>query len=244
MHQVTLLNSNTANGSAREARLLEGMLSGLPLFRGMAPGELRQVATQARLRSARRGESLCRRGEPMPGIFVVGYGFLKLALRGADGERVVRFLRAGEWFGDASAILAQPCPIDAVALEESMLAIVPAAELTRLLHADSAFARNLANALAARFLGLLTEFEASAQHSGVQRLAGYLESLTQPEGDPARWLARLPATKTTIAARLGVKKETLSRMLRGLAEQGLIAVSGREVEILDRGALARLTTSA
>lgn len=244
MQQVTLLEPHPPNSGARELRVLEGMLTGLPLMRGLELGQLRRVAAQSRLHSARRGESLCKRGEPMPGIFVVGYGFLKLALRGADGERVVRFLRAGEWFGDACTILARPCPIDAVALEESMLAIVPAAELTRLLHADSAFARNLASALAARFLGLLAEFEASAQHSGLQRLACYLDSLAEPEESSGGWLARLPATKTAVAARLGVKKETLSRMFRDLTDRGLIAVSGREVGILDRPALARLATSA
>ena len=50
---------------------------------------------------------------------------------------------------------------------------------------------------------------------------------------------RLPATKTTVAARLGVKKETLSRMLRQLAAGGVVQVAGREIAILDRAALAR-----
>jgi Mn-dependent DtxR family transcriptional regulator len=37
-----------------------------------------------------------------------------------------------------------------------------------------------------------------------------------------------------------VKKETLSRMLRDLAERGLIEVCGLEVAIRDRGGLDRL----
>jgi CRP/FNR family transcriptional regulator len=241
MHQVTLLNTpHPANDGAREARLLEGMLSSLALFRGLAPNQLQRVAARSRLRSARRGERVCGRGDPMPGVFSVGYGMLKLALPHADGERVVRFLRPGECFGEASALLGRPCLIDAIALEESMLAVVPAQELARLLEVDQGFARNLAGALAARTLGLLVELEASAQQSGLQRLASYLNSLAQADGRPGRWLARLPATKTAVAARLGVKKETLSRMFRQLAGRGLIEVSGREVAILDRQALTRL----
>jgi len=89
-------------------------------------------------------------------------------------------------------------------------------------------------------LELLSELEASLQQGGLQRLACYLHSLARPNGQPGPWIARLPVTKTTVAARLGVKKETLSRMLRELAVRGLIAVSGPEVAILDRVGLARL----
>lgn len=211
----------------------------------MAARQVQQVAAQSRLQSARRGELLCRHGEAMPGLFVVAYGMLKIALRrNGSEENVVRFVRAGESFGEASSLLDRPCPVDAVALEESMLAVVPAAALARLLHSEPIFARNMTGSLAERLLGLLQEFEASVQHSGVQRLACYLDSLAEPGALANRSIARLPATKTTVAARLGVKKETLSRMLRDLAARGLIKVTGREVAILDRDALARIAGNA
>ena len=53
-------------------------------------------------------------------------------------------------------------------------------------------------------------------------------------------MARLPVSKTLLAARLDMKKETLSRLLRRLAADGLIKVSGREIAILDRERLERL----
>ncbi len=211
----------------------------------MAARQVQQVAAQSRVLSARRGEVLCRRGDAMPGLFVVAYGMLKLSLRRDDSEeKVVRFLHAGDSFGEASALLERPCPVDAVALEESMLGVVPAAAVARLLRVEQTFARNMSGVLAERFLGMLQELEASVQQSGLQRVARYLDSLAEPGAHADRWIARLPATKTTIAARLGVKKETLSRMLRELATRGLIAVSGLEVAILDRAGLARLAGAA
>jgi CRP-like cAMP-binding protein len=50
----------------------------------------------------------------------------------------------------------------------------------------------------------------------------------------------LPTTKTVVAARLGVKKETLSRLLRVLAQRGLISVAQRNISILDRARLSAL----
>jgi len=42
------------------------------------------------------------------------------------------------------------------------------------------------------------------------------------------------------AARLGITKETMSRLLRELKQQGLIAMSGASITILDRARLAGL----
>jgi CRP-like cAMP-binding protein len=240
--QVTGERACTA---ARESQLVEGVLTHLPLFSGIALPQVQQVAAKSRVVHGRRGEVICARGELLPGVVAVAYGMLKLALRRADGEeKVVRFLGAGECFGEASVLLSQPSRVEAVALEESQLVVAPAPMLRRLVELDRRFAHNLVDTLAGRSLDLLAELEASVQQCGVQRLACLLESLAEPGRQAGRWVVRLPATKTAVAARLGVKKETLSRMLRGLAERGLIEVTGREVAILDRPGLARLATNA
>jgi CRP-like cAMP-binding protein len=51
-------------------------------------------------------------------------------------------------------------------------------------------------------------------------------------------VAQLPAAKTVVAARLGVAKETLSRLLHQFAEEGLITVQRRSIRLLDRERLA------
>lgn len=74
-------------------------------------------------------------------------------------------------------------------------------------------------------------------------LATYLESLVAPEDGHSRATIRLIATKTVIASMLGVTKETLSRLLHALAEQGLISVAKREITLLDRTRLDALAHS-
>jgi CRP-like cAMP-binding protein len=230
---------------ARDRRVLERVIAGLPVFRPLSRADLGVLASQARLREARRGAVIVQRAERMPGLVALAYGTAKLALRRAGGqEKVVRLIGPGESFGLAAALLDRPCPIDLVALTDCLLATIPPVPLLRLLENNGGFARCVARLLAERTLELLGELEASAQHSGLQRLACYLDSLAAPAGPPGAWIVRLPATKTTVAARLGVKKETLSRMLRQLTTRGLIAVAGREVAILDRAGLARLTGAA
>lgn len=242
MQQVLLMSAHPGNnGGGRDPQLLEGLLSKLPLFRQVAPRQVFQVAAQSRMQRVRRGAALFHKGERLPGVIAMAYGSAKVALRRTGGdEKVVRLLGPNESFGEASVLLDRPCPVDVVALADSMLAVIPPPPLLRLFEHDIGFARNLARMLGARFLNLLGEFEASVQQNGVQRLAHYLDSLAQPNGAPDSWIVRLPANKTTVAARLGVTKETMSRLLRELTNRELITVSRREILIRDRAGLAQV----
>jgi len=223
-----------------DIRTIERLLAGLPLFEHVAAAQVRAVAAQSRLLNARRGETLCVRGERMPGVVAMVSGSAKLALRNPHGEeKVVRFVGQNETFGESSALLGRPSPVDMVALVDSVAAIVPAAPLLHLLELDARFARNAVRLMADRFLGLLGELEASTQRSALQRLAAYLDSLAAPAQAEDRSIVRLPVSKTALAARLGVTKETLSRLLRELTEQGLITVLKREIEIRSRSSLAQ-----
>jgi CRP-like cAMP-binding protein len=116
--------------------------------------------------------------------------------------------------------------------------VVPAAAIFALIERDPRCARQMLLALAERNIELIGELESSSMQKGAQRLALYLDGLAQPREGDGGWIARLPVTKTVVASRLGMKKETLSRLLRTFVELGLIEVMQREIGILDRVRLA------
>ena len=220
----------------RDPRLIEGVLANLPLFWGVAPPHVQLVARQSWLLPAPRGETLVRAGARVPGVFAVAYGSVKIALRnGGAEERLLRVAAARQVFGEASALLGQPAPFEAVTLAESKLVVVPSAPLVDLMEREPRFARALVMSLARRKLELCAEVASAALHTGMQRLAGYLVEL---DGSGDR--VQLQSSKTLLAARLGMKKETLSRLLARLAREGVIEVSGREIALLDRERLRAL----
>jgi CRP-like cAMP-binding protein len=118
-----------------------------------------------------------------------------------------------------------------------MLVVFPSQAVNALLEHDLNFARGLLASLSERLHNLVSEVEASTLLSARQRVASYLESLG---AESAGGRARLPATKTVIAARLGVTKETFSRLLRELADRAVVSVAKREVVLLDRARLAAI----
>jgi CRP/FNR family transcriptional activator FtrB len=236
------LSFPTAIRPFRDRRLLEGVITRLPAFGQLAREELDMLAGYSQLREFRRGATIAKRGEPFPGVIALVEGSAKLALRRNDGEeKVARILEPGECFGFATMLLERPCPVDVIALANCVVATIPSPPILRLMEQHAGFAKSMACTLAERVVELIGELEACVQHSSLQRLACYLDSRAEPAGEKGKWMVRLPATKSTIAARLGVKKETMSRMLRELASRGVIAVAGPEIAILDRQGLALLS---
>jgi CRP/FNR family transcriptional regulator, dissimilatory nitrate respiration regulator len=221
--------------------LLRGVIANLPLFRRCTPQHLSEIALHARAHHVRKGAVIYRRGEHLRGLFAVAFGMVKLALRGDNGtEKVLRLVGPGETFGEPPVFLEHETPVEASALSDSMLVIIPAAPLLALLERDPSFARSLVANLCLRVETLVLDVESGSLRDARQRVASYLDSLVEANVPETRATVRLAATKTVIASRLGVTKETFSRLLHELAEQGLIAVAKREITLLDRPALIAL----
>jgi CRP-like cAMP-binding protein len=240
MQQGLMVRDVPGNGNtSRDPRRLEGILANVPLFRAIGQRRIAELAGRTRAIHFRRGATVCERGACLPGLYAIGYGQIKLAFRGEGEERVTRIAGPVETFGLAASILGRPTRYEAVALDDSLVIMVPSSAVLHMVENDPRFARAVITELAERTMTLLVELESGALHRGVQRLAGYLNTLAADKSN-GDCIVRLPTTKTVIAARLGIKKETLSRLLRSLAQKGLISVDQREIEILDRPKLAAL----
>jgi len=234
------------NGTrAWDDRLIQGVLRATKFFRNASPAQIASLAQQCRSFEAKRGEGVASKDTRLPGVFAVAHGTVKVSLRRQPGEeRVVRLVQAGECFGEPSALLGRPAKFEASAVTDCRLVVIPAAAIFALVDRDPRCARDLVLALAERSVELLAELEASSMRRGAQRLASYLDSLVQPAEGNGRCVVRLPATKTVVASRLGMKKETLSRLLRSFTRSGLIEVAQREIGILDRARLTELAVTS
>lgn len=234
-----------ARAPSRDQRLVASVLAHLPLFRGASEKEAATMAARVWTTTARRGDIIVGREARLPGAFAVAHGTVKLVLRGPEGEgRVLRVVVAGQSFGEASALLGVAAGYEARAVSECTLVVLPMTSILELAQRDPRIAGNLSTLLAGRTMDLLAELQAATLQRSSQRLAGYLEALaaaSTTSSGPTR--VQLPLSKTLIASRLGVKKETLSRLLRQLSTQGVIEVGRRDIAILDRGRLAALVRS-
>ncbi|HUN67481.1 MAG TPA: Crp/Fnr family transcriptional regulator [Burkholderiales bacterium] len=226
--------------SESNAKLVEDVLGNLPMFRHVAPAHLHRLARHAQLRRVAKDTLLYRSGDPATGCYALVYGLVKLSLRAPDGaEKVLRLVGAGETFAESVMFHEQPQPVNALVLADSQLVFLPAQAIFDLLDHDRTFVRALLASLSQRIHTLIADIESYSLANGTQRIAAFLNSLADAPG-PEQARVRLPANKTVIASRLGITKETFSRLLHELSSQGLIEVCQREVVLRDPQRLADL----
>lgn len=210
---------------------VQDLLSKLPLFNELMPEELDNIARATSERHVARGETVFRRGDPCVGFHTVVYGQVKLAFVSPGGdEKVVEIIGPGHSFGEALMFMEKPYIVTAQALADSLLLHVTKTAVFDELERDPKFARKMLAGLSRRLHGLISDVEAYSLSSGTQRVIGYLlKDDTHQDGQQFR----LEVSKTVLASRLNLTPEHFSRILHDLSAHGLIAVSGREVTILD-----------
>lgn len=185
------------------------------------------------------GTFLFREGDPMTTLLVVRTGTVKLFVTDCSGEeQVLGFALAGDVIG-LDAIHAERYGCNARVLDTTSLCRLPLTTVVRLAEAVPVLQRGLMN-LMSRHLDktrlLIGRYEAE------QRLAAFLMLLSrhaQRHGLSARRL-HLGMPRIDIANYLRLTPETISRVLFRFRQRRLIAVSKREIELLDVAGLNAL----
>lgn len=112
---------------------------------------------------------------------------------------------------------------------EAMLLHVDRAAIMRVAEQNFDFSRELMTCVGRQFYSLVRDIEGYSQ-TAKQRVAEYL--LRQSRRETSEDI-ELVAKKSLIASRLSLTPETLSRLFHDLAAEGMIAISGRRIKILD-----------
>ncbi|WP_070989144.1 Crp/Fnr family transcriptional regulator [Halofilum ochraceum] len=207
----------------------------LPLFEGLESGMLERLLEPGRVVCPGRGDQLFARGQRAAWFYVVLVGWVKIFRTTAEGrESVVHVFTRGESFAEAAIFAGGDYPVSASAATPARLLAVPADPFLAILEEEPRVACNMLAAMSRHLRELVTALEQLQAHSASQRLATFLLGLVSSDHEAAD--LHLPIDKGLIAARLGMKPETLSRALAALREEGL-EISGERVHVPDVGHL-------
>ena len=209
-------------------------LAGVPYFAALDAAAVDLAARAVVRRTYDPGEVVFLEGEPCAGLYVVESGWLKAIKVSPSGrEQVIRFVGPGEVFNEVAILVGSPNLVTIVALEASVVWVLPRQRILELLDAHPQMARIVAQKMAERALYLVHLVEDLSLRTVEARLAHVL--LEQAQGIEVRrqrW-----STQTEMAARLGTVPDVLNRALRNLVEAELIEVERNQIRILDREGL-------
>ncbi|OYU44241.1 MAG: Crp/Fnr family transcriptional regulator [Burkholderiales bacterium PBB4] len=179
------------------------------------------------------GELLYRKGDAATGFYGVLGGAIKVSTLGEDGrEGILSIVEAGNWFGESSLLDGHPRPHDATATMATEVWAIPAAEFERLMQRP-AFAKGIALLLCNRVRVLYGLVEDAMLRSTRTRIAKRL--LTLARGDATLAVdsrAAVSVSQEALAMMLGITRQTLSKELKMLSRNGVIALGYGRIEIL------------
>jgi CRP-like cAMP-binding protein/Fe-S-cluster-containing hydrogenase component 2 len=88
-------------------RALSTLLLTIPIFAGVSQKILDELALKVMLHSYNTGDIIFRQGDDAEGLYLVRYGFVKVAEHGKDGqEKVLAYLKEGHYFGEMALLVA------------------------------------------------------------------------------------------------------------------------------------------
>lgn len=210
-------------------------LKRLPLFADLSPEELTLVAAGTTEHHIPRGSAVFQRGDPCVGFHMVIFGQVKLSFLSAQGnEKIVEIIGPGHSFGEALMFMEKPYIVTAHAVGDCMLLHISKHTVFAELARNPQFARRMLAGMSRRLHGLISDVEAYSLRSGSQRIIGYL--LKDDDATDGSEIT-LAVSKKLLASRLNLTPEYFSRVLHELADQGMIAVNGRQIKILDSARL-------
>jgi len=205
------------------------------LFAGLSPAQMQRLLTSSFVEDYEAGHLLFDRGQPAQYFFIVIEGQVNLVIYSKAGEeKIVDILGPGNSFAEAVMFMAAPgYPVSAVAATQSKVARFPSREYLAILRESPETCLRMLGNLSQRLHMRLRDIEYLTLESATHRLVRLIESrLPVDANGPAE--VTLQESRQELASRLSMKPETLSRILRHLADNGAIVVHGRVLQVPDR----------
>ncbi|PAU76325.1 fumarate/nitrate reduction transcriptional regulator Fnr [Halomonas salipaludis] len=235
----------TAPRSARlhETRCQTCSLSSLCLPLALEFSDVDQFDAIIRRRAPlKKGEALFRQGEAFTSVFAVRSGSLKqLASEGNGEDQLTNFYLPSELVG-LDAIDDERYPGTVTALETTTVCEIPFDRLDHLSEQLPELRTQLFRSMSKEMRDDRRMMRLLSRKTADERLASFLLGLSnrfRRRGYSA-YSFRLSMSRADIGNYLGLAVETVSRILGRFQQQQLVAVAGREVNILDLAALESL----
>lgn len=217
-------------------------LRGIALLDGVPDERLAALARECTWRRFEPGQRIISRNAPERDVYLLVSGRVRITLYSASGRQVTfRDEDAGAIIGDVAAVDDGPRSADAVALDDVLLACLPAAGFMRLLADQPIVAQRFMRRLTG-LIRLLSDRVVELSTLGVQnRIHAELLRLAQVAGADGNEARLAPAPKhADIASQVSTYREQVTRELSALTRSGLLAKEAGALVIRDLARLERM----
>lgn len=199
-------------------------LASIGFFKGLPDFDFARFERRCAWRKLDEGQIIVDFEDQSSDVYFLASGDVRIQIRTPGGKEVILAdLRGGEFFGELSAIDGTPRSANVTALTRAEICIVSAALFREMLAASPALAEKVMRLLASRIRDLNARLLEHTVLDIRHRLYAELLRLSvpRPNASPAR-VVTPPPFHHVLAARVGCRREQITRELGAMEQDGLL----------------------
>lgn len=206
------------------------------LFQALKDPDLRKdVSDRLIFRRYDKNEQIIDKDSPSSDIVFVLSGCVRIVIYSLSGKEVaLDDVKSGGFFGELAAIDDSPRSANVMAVQDSVLAFLPAGVFKKILQQDPAVGMEVMRHLSwllRQATGRIVDLSTLGANSRIQAELLRISS-PKDEDDNAALISPIPI-HSDIASRVSTTRETVARVMNDLVRQGVLERRKTEIEILD-----------
>ena len=196
------------------------------LFRGLSKKHLHSLKTISILKTFKKKQVLFLEGAEGNFIYLLCFGLIRLYKTDEKGKEIdIKLIQPGEVFGEVILFEQRNYPVNAIAVRESDILLLPRHDILCLLQ-DNEFRDD--------FIGMLMKKLRYLTKRIYQSTAGdvrmrFFYFLTEHYGEREEYI--ITFSKQDMAKAIGTNPETLSRLISQLKKEGILTWEGKRIFI-------------
>ena len=209
-------------------------------FNFLSPETLKRFRRDRQMRRYKAQQVLFQEGDQPQGVYILCVGDVKMTKADERGrELALMYLSCGDLVGEVSYLGGEAYCASAEIMRDSVICFLPRELVDYIAAHEPEFLRRMVRRVS-RFLCRSMDRAFNFAFRGADsRLASFLLAVKHPPAPVASLPChgRLAFNRREMAENLGLSPETVIRTLSAFQSRGLIRISGKDIEILDRPAL-------
>ena len=190
----------------------------------------------------KKGEPIFEEGERLKGVFCIKDGVCKVSKMSENGRnQIISLITKGDLLGERSLISDEPSNLKAIALEDMEVCFIPKEEILKDLEKNPNFSMSVLKDMAATLKQADNVIVDMAQKTVKQRLAETILNLEAKFGTNDENSIDVHLSREDIANIIGTATESAIRLLSDLKKKKIIAFKGKDISILDKNELEKIS---
>lgn len=221
-----------------DAAKLAEALTAQSLFADCEQAELSDIIARGNVRTYKPGQELMAQGEQGRTLFIVIRGLARVSMLAANGREIILdYAEAGHVLGEIAFLDGGERTASVIAIDPVEALVLTKTAFAEIIDKHKGLPLRLLKAMARRLRQNNAVIEADRAYTSGPRLARFLLRLMMGDSSETGNQLKIALSQGELGNFAGMSREQINRQLSAWVDNGIVALKGGRVTILDREAL-------